>query len=117
MTDGIIVTRVELDSLPEVRLYIGPDGSDAFLVIPTRDGTHIALHASSPDVPLNRMVEAIREAQNTMRVRRGPDQRDADFWALIEGGRQDLDVDTGPATRQAPLAAISAGPALERECA
>lgn len=115
MTAPIIVARVELDALPEMRVHVDPDGVDAFLVIPTRDGTHIALHASSPDVPLVRLIAAIQEAQNTMRARRGPDQQDADFWSLIESYRDDLAAGTETTPPGSPIAAITTAAADERE--
>lgn len=110
MTAGIVVARVELDALPAAHVHVGPDGTDAFVVIPTRDGPPIALHASSPDAPWDRVIAAIQEAQHVMRTRRSTDQHDADFWALIEGNRDGLDD-----TVSTPLAAITAGPTTERE--
>jgi hypothetical protein len=101
-----MVTRLDLDSLPDAWVTVAESGEDGWLSFAGQDGQHVTVHVSSPDAPLDRLVTAVQELQRRMRSLRKA--RDVDtFWAAAEEARRERG-DT------VPMLAITASP-VERE--
>jgi hypothetical protein len=110
---GPILT-VNLDALPPIWAVVSDDGAEAFIGVTLPDGKHLALLSTGPDVQFDRLIAAIHEVQNTMRVRRTDEQHDEDFWALVDANRQHVEDLAHAVPGNAVVLAKAGGPVKER---